>query len=156
VEAEDKGYIYSINIRDKNNINSVKSILLDTEKNFVSNKNNDKQISILSIENINKQKHCPRINKKTSEILKQGDFHEDITTANIDLKNIQIGDKLLISNNVIIEITKIGRNCYKYCPDYCVKDDCSIMKFFIFGKIISSGEININDEIKIIKNNSLK
>lgn len=155
METKNTGYIYSINIKDKNKINNIKSIFLDTEKsinNKIDNsKNNDKQISILSIENIKRQNHCPRINNKISEVLKQGNFHEDITTVNIDLNNVQTGDKLLINNDVIIEITKKGRDCYKYCPDYCVKGNCNIMKFFIFGKIISSGQIRINDEIKIIK-----
>lgn len=149
MEAKNKGYIYSINFKNKDSINYLQNIWLDSEHG-ISSKSDNKQISILSIENINKQKHCFRIKNRITKKLKQGDFHEDITTANINLENLNIGDRLLINKNVIIEITKIGRDCYKYCPDYCAVGNCSIMKFFIFGKIISSGQISINDEIKIL------
>lgn len=145
------GYVFSININSENKIDNA---ILDSEQGIISNSRKRKtnnQISILSIENINKQKHCPRVNNKINYNLQQGDFKEDITSKNINLSNLYVGDQIIIRNKIIIEVTKIGRDCYKFCPEFCETGKCSIMKFFIFGKVISGGRINVFDEIKIRK-----
>lgn len=46
-----------------------------------------------------------------------GAFGENLVVKGIDLKNINIGDKLKC-NNVILEITQKGKECHSHCEIY--------------------------------------
>ncbi|UCD16160.1 MAG: MOSC domain-containing protein [Candidatus Omnitrophota bacterium] len=108
-----------------------------------------KQVSLLSIESIRKQNNCPKIKKGT--VLKPGDFAENITTEGIDLTTLKIGGKLTIGKDVILEISKIGKECHKYCAIYYKTGDCIMPREGIFAKVIKGGIIKRNDIIKVEK-----
>ena len=44
-----------------------------------------------------------------------GDFAENITTEGIVLNELPIGTKLEIDENVLLEITQIGKKCHHDC-----------------------------------------
>lgn len=119
------------------------------EGNFYAGKDQTRQISLIAYENIIKQKYCPLVNKKVVKLI-PGDFKEDITTKGLDFTLLKTKCKLKIGNEVIIEISKKGRNCYKYCPKYYQTKYCYILQGYIFGKIINGGIINFGDKIELI------
>lgn len=110
-----------------------------------------RQVSLLSIESIQKQKECVKI-KKGPVILKAGDFAENITTEGVDLSCLKIGDKMKLGREVIIEVSKIGKECHKYCSIYYKIGDCIMPREGIFAKVLKGGEIAIGDDIEVIEN----
>lgn len=110
-----------------------------------------RQVSLLSIESIRKQKECAKV-KKTGLLLKAGDFAENITTEGIDLAGLKIGDKLKIGRQVILEISKIGKECHKYCSIYYKIGDCIMPREGIFAQVLKGGEIAVGDDMEAAEN----
>ena len=110
-----------------------------------------RQVSLLSIESIKKQKECDKV-KKEGASLKAGDFAENITTGGIDLAVLKIGDKLKIGGEAVLEISKIGKECHKYCAIYYKIGDCIMPREGIFAKVLKSGEIRVGDDIEVSEN----
>jgi MOSC domain-containing protein YiiM len=101
-----------------------------------------KQVSLLAFESI----------KKMSKDLKPGDFAENITTEGIELRDLEIGQKLRIGCDIILEITKIGKDCHRYCAIYYKTGDCIMPREGIFAKVLDGGEISVGDGIEVIAN----
>lgn len=108
-----------------------------------------KQVSLLSIESIEKQKFCIKINKRDVS-LKPGDFAENITTEGLNLSALKVGDKLKVSDSILLEVSKIGKECHKYCAIYYKTGDCIMPREGIFVKVIKGGEIKTADKIEVI------
>lgn len=107
-----------------------------------------RQVSLLAIESIGKQKECTKV-QKTGLSLNAGDFAENITTEGINLAVLKIGDQLKIGSDVIIEISKIGKECHRYCAIYYKIGDCIMPREGIFAKVLKGGEIKIGDAIEV-------
>ena len=101
-----------------------------------------RQISLLADESIDKIR-----NAGLPEV-KAGAFAENITTKNIDLLSVKIGTKLRIGNDIILEITQIGKECHTRCVIYETVGDCVMPREGIFAKVLHGGKIKINDKIK--------
>jgi MOSC domain-containing protein YiiM len=56
-----------------------------------------------------------------------------------------------IGNEAVIEITQIGKECHSRCAIYVKVGDCVMPREGIFGKVIKSGKIRVNDEIIILE-----
>lgn len=111
----------------------------------------EKQVSLLSLESIVKQKECAKV-RKTGLMLEPGDFGENITTQGIELSTLKIGDKLKLGQGAVIEISKIGKDCHKYCAIYYKIGDCIMPKEGIFAKVLRPGEITAGDDIEVMEN----
>jgi len=103
-----------------------------------------KQVSLLAEESIDKMR---------SKGLKvgPGDFAENITTKGIDLLSLMPGDKLKISESVMLEITELGKKCHKRCSIYYEAGDCVMPKEGIFGRVLKGGVIKVKDRMEVIK-----
>ena len=110
-----------------------------------------KQVSLLAMESIRKQKRCPKAGEQNGS-LKPGDFAENITTEGLNLAALKIGDKFLIAGKVILEISKIGKECHRYCAIYQQTGDCLMPREGIFAKVVKGGEIVRGDEIEAAEN----
>jgi MOSC domain-containing protein YiiM len=106
-----------------------------------------RQISILSDESIEKMRASGLPN------LRSGAFAENITTKNIDLTLLKKGSRLKIGNDVILEITQIGKECVSKCAIYFRVGDCVMPREGIFAKVVEAGIIKVNDVITIMNLN---
>ena len=106
----------------------------------------EKQVSILSIETIKKQTECPKAKKK-GILFGPGDFAENITTKDLDLMQLNIGDRLRIGNRIILEVSAKGKKCHKFCAIYRKSGDCAIPYEGTFAKVLAGGKIFIGDKI---------
>ena len=79
-----------------------------------------------------------------------GDFAENLTTEGIDLVSLPIGTKLSVGEEVILEITQIGKECHTRCAIYQQAGDCIMPKEGIFAVVLSGGIVKIGDKIEII------
>lgn len=120
----------------------VDSITLVEEKGVLNdahfNKLSDRQVSILSIEDIE------YTNNNMNANLKPGDFAENITTKGIELFTLPIGTKLYIGET-ILEVSKIGKECHKGCDIQKSVGSCIMPKRGIFARVIKGGEIKLED-----------
>ncbi len=107
-----------------------------------------KQVSLLSIESIRKQKECIKIKKDIE--LKAGDFAENITTEGLNLVSLKIGEQLIIGGKVILEVSQIGKECHRYCSIYYKTGDCIMPREGIFAKVIKGGEIFVGDIMEVL------
>ena len=108
-----------------------------------------KQVSLLSIESIRKQKECERIKSKDIA-LKEGDFAENITTQGLDLSGLRIGSLIKAGGESLLKITKIGKDCHTYCQNYKKTGDCIMPKEGIFASVIKGGIIHKGDSIQVL------
>jgi MOSC domain-containing protein YiiM len=102
-----------------------------------------RQVSLLRVESIEKMREkLPK--------LRAGAFAENITTQNIDLGLLKIGDKIKIGTEAELEITQIGKECHTKCAIFFRVGDCVMPKEGIFARVIKPGSININDSISTL------
>ncbi|MFA4888133.1 MAG: MOSC domain-containing protein [Candidatus Omnitrophota bacterium] len=110
-----------------------------------------RQVSLLSIESIRKQKECAKV-KKTGLLLEPGDFAENITTEGVELSALKVGDRLRLGQSAIIEISKIGKDCHRYCAIYYKIGDCIMPREGIFARVLIGAGFAIGDDIEVIDN----
>ena len=77
-----------------------------------------------------------------------GSFAENITTSGLVLFEFKIGTRFHI-NNVILELTQIGKECHKGCEIRTLVGDCVMPREGIFAKVIQEGTIQTGDKIKV-------
>lgn len=102
-----------------------------------------RQVSLLAIESIKKMQ------EKGLDV-NPGDFAENITTEGIDLVSLPLGTKLSIGNDVLGEISQIGKECHTRCAIYYQAGDCVMPKEGIFIKVLKGGAVKAGDPIKAL------
>ena len=103
-----------------------------------------RQISLLAGESIDGV-------KEVLPTLKNGAFAENIITRGIELNTLQIGDRLQVGDQVVLEITQIGKECHNSgCAIKKATGDCIMPREGLFAQVIQGG--TISREQKIILN----
>jgi len=104
-----------------------------------------RQISLLAGESIDGVKDI-------LPTLKNGAFAENIITRGIDLNTLQIGDRLQIGDEVILEITQIGKECHNSgCAIKKATGDCIMPREGLFAQVIKGGLLTREQKISLIK-----
>jgi MOSC domain-containing protein YiiM len=101
-----------------------------------------RQVSFLSIEEIEKV-------KKIIPDLKPGDFAENIITQGIDPSQINIGDQIVIEDNILLEVTQIGKECHTGCQIQTLTGKCIMPEKGIFARSLKGGLLEKNNIIRI-------
>lgn len=144
----DTGRIIAVSISHrkgerKQNVASVRMILdhgIDTDAHAG---NWHRQVSLLGIESIRK------IRAKGIEV-EPGDFAENITTEGICLYTLPIGTRLRLGEDVLVEVTQIGKTCHHGCAIFQQVGDCVMPKEGIFVRVIAAGVVKPGDRIEIL------
>lgn len=149
-----KAEIYSINLSKQKGIAKIPVESAQAIENYglkddVHAGDEIKQVSLLAFESIKKQRECAKI--PAARGLKPGDFAENITTSGIELVKLKIGDRLKIGDSVVLEVTKIGKDCHRYCAIYYKTGDCIMPREGIFAKVIKGGAISVADKIEVME-----
>jgi MOSC domain-containing protein YiiM len=103
-----------------------------------------RQVSLLANESINKM-------RKMGLELKSGAFAENLTTEGIELVTIPIGTQVKIGQEVVLEISQIGKVCHTGCAISKQVGTCVMPKEGIFGKVIKGGKIVAGDTISVME-----
>ncbi len=101
-----------------------------------------RQISLLSVEEINKM-------KKIIPDLMPGDFAENIITKGIDSDQIKIGDRIIIGDNIVLEVSQIGKECHSGCEIQKLTGECIMPKKGIFAKVLKGGVVKKDDCLRV-------
>ena len=100
-----------------------------------------RQVSLLAGESIDNV-------KEILPTLKNGAFAENIITRGINLTTLQIGDRLQVGDQVILEITQIGKECHNSgCAIKKATGDCIMPREGIFSRVIKGGTVVKDDTI---------
>jgi MOSC domain-containing protein YiiM len=100
-----------------------------------------RQVSLLAVESIKKMQ------EKGLDV-HPGDFAENITTEGIDLVSLPVGTKLSIGDDMLGEVSQIGKECHTRCAIYYQAGDCVMPKEGIFIKVLKGGTVKAGDAIK--------
>ena len=98
-----------------------------------------RQVSLLGRESFEKME------SSAGRKLQYGEFAENITTEGFLLYQMKPFD-LLISGNIVLEVTQIGKKCHgTNCAIYKETGDCVMPKEGIFCRVIQGGELQEGD-----------
>jgi MOSC domain-containing protein YiiM len=99
-----------------------------------------RQVSLLAKESIEK------IRAKGLDV-QYGDFAENLTTEGIDLPSLPVGTRLKVGQDVLLEVTQIGKVCHTRCNIFYTVGDCVMPREGIFARVLAGGEVQVGDEI---------
>lgn len=102
-----------------------------------------RQISFLAFEKIDE------FRKKGAEV-DFGAFGENFVVEGIDFSKVSIGTRLK-SEDIIFEITQLGKECHSRCKIYEKMGDCIMPRDGIFAKVLQGGEVREGQEISFIE-----
>lgn len=99
-----------------------------------------RQVSLLAVESIQKM-----IEKGLN--VTYGSFAENIATSGVCLHELAIGSILYIGNEVVLEVTQIGKECHTKCAVYYKAGECIMPKEGVFTKALTTGTVKTGDQI---------
>lgn len=101
-----------------------------------------RQVSLLSYDRIEEFK------AKGAQV-NDGDFGENLIVQGIDFRTLPLGTKFLC-NDVILELTQIGKECHHGCEIFQLMGDCIMPREGVFARVLKGGTISEGDEMSIL------
>ena len=102
-----------------------------------------RQVSLLALEKIEEF-------RAKGACVEFGAFGENIVTEGINLSHLFVGTKLKLGEEIVLEVTQIGKTCHNDCAIRKQVGDCIMPREGIFAEVISGGNLYPNDEIDVI------
>lgn len=102
-----------------------------------------RQVSLLAIESIEKMGNLG-LN------VHPGDFAENLTIEGLELVSLAAGTRISIGEDVLLEITQIGKECHSGCAIYQQIGKCIMPKEGVFSRIIRGGFVRTGDSMRVI------
>ena len=100
-----------------------------------------RQVSLLAAESID-------VVKEKLPTLKNGAFAENVVTRGLDFAAIRVGDRLRLGDEVLLEITQIGKKCHNDgCAIKKATGDCIMPREGLFAKVIEPGRVRRGDAV---------
>ena len=101
-----------------------------------------RQISLLSADKIE------AFNKRGANVI-PGAFGENLVVEGFDFRALPVGT-LLRCNDVLLEMTQIGKECHSHCEIYKKMGDCIMPREGVFARVLEPGTISVGDEMTIV------
>lgn len=79
-----------------------------------------------------------------------GAFGENLIVEGIDFRSLPVGTTFKC-NDVVLELTQIGKECHTGCDIYKIMGDCIMPREGVFTRILSGGVIREGDELVVLK-----
>lgn len=102
-----------------------------------------RQVSLLPFEKIEDFK------SKGAQVT-NGSFGENLIVEGFDLRSLPIGT-LFRCNDVVLELTQIGKQCHAHCAIYHTMGDCIMPREGVFTRVVHGGVISEGDTIDIVE-----
>ncbi|EGB93193.1 MOSC domain protein [Clostridium sp. D5] len=101
-----------------------------------------RQVSLLSYDKIED------FRKRGAEVV-DGAFGENLVVAGIDFKSLPVGTRFQC-NEVILEMTQIGKECHHGCEIFQKMGDCIMPREGVFAIVIKGGKIRVGDQLEML------
>lgn len=108
-----------------------------------------RQVSLLMIESIEEQKG--RLGDVAGIAIRPGAYAENLTTRGLDLRNVKLGDELLVpgrGGTVRLRVSQIGKECHTRCAIFKIAGDCIMPELGIFCEVLEGGMVGTGDGIE--------
>lgn len=102
-----------------------------------------RQVSLLPFEKIEDFK------SKGAQV-SNGSFGENLIVEGLDLRSLLIGT-LFRCNDVVLELTQVGKQCHAHCAIYHTMGDCIMPREGVFTRVVHGGVISEGDTIDIVE-----
>ena len=103
-----------------------------------------RQVSLLAGESIDRV-------KEILPGLKDGAFAENIVTRGVELSSLAVGVTLAIGEEVVLEITQIGKECHNQgCAIKRATGDCIMPREGLFARVVKGGLARPGDRITVL------
>ena len=102
-----------------------------------------RQVSLLALASIDK------IRRLGAEV-GPGDFAENLTTEGLELFSLPIGTQLSVGQDVILEMTQIGKECHDRCALFKQVGTCVMPTEGVFTRVLKGGTVKAGDELRVI------
>ena len=79
-----------------------------------------------------------------------GAFAENLTIEGMQLHTLPLGTRFAIGEDVILEMTQIGKECHDRCAIFKQVGTCVMPTEGVFTRVIKGGVVKAGDGIKII------
>ena len=100
-----------------------------------------RQVSLLAIESIDKM-------RRGGFEVGPGDFAENLTTEGVPLSSLPVGARLSIGEDIVLEITQIGKECHAGCAIFRQVGKCIMPREGVFARVVRGGMVKTGDIIK--------
>lgn len=100
-----------------------------------------RQVSLLSYDKIEEF-------RSRGADVENGAFGENLVVRGIDFSSLPVGTRLRC-NDVVLEMTQIGKECHHGCAIFQKMGDCIMPREGVFTKVIHGGRIKAGDEMKV-------
>ena len=78
-----------------------------------------------------------------------GAFGENLVVSGIDFRALPLGTKFQC-NDVVLELTQIGKECHNGCEIYKIMGDCIMPREGVFTRVLHGGTISVGDTLRIL------
>ena len=100
-----------------------------------------RQVSLLGYERVEE------FREKGADV-EDGAFGENLLVSGFDFKTFPIGTQF-VCNEVILELTQVGKQCHSHCEIYHQVGDCIMPREGVFTKVLHGGEIAVGDQFEV-------
>ena len=101
-----------------------------------------RQVSLLSHDKIEE------FRAKGAEV-EDGAFGENLVVSGIDFRVLPVGTRFAV-NDVLLELTQIGKECHSGCEIYKKMGDCIMPREGVFARVLSGGNISVGDTLTVL------
>ena len=99
-----------------------------------------RQVSMLAKESIDDI-------RATIPNLAYGAFAENIVTSGIDYALIAVGDRIILGDNIVLEVSQIGKECHTACAIQRLSGDCIMPREGLFCRVLRGGRLKPGDAV---------
>ena len=140
--------VVSVNISEKKGTRKVSrpEAVLKTNWGIEGDSHADgshRQLSLLGIEDIDYM-------RSMGADVKPGDFAENITTEGVELSTYPIGTHFRIGEDILLELTQIGKECHSGCEIRRLVGTCIMPKKGVFCRILKGGTVKPGDPFFVV------
>ena len=66
------------------------------------------------------------------------------------MNKLPVGQRLTVGDEVLLEVTQIGKECHDKCAIYYQVGECIMPKNGIFTRVLKGGKVKVGDECKLV------
>lgn len=78
-----------------------------------------------------------------------GAFGENLVTRGIDLGKLEVGRRLRVGSDAVLQITQRGKDCHRHCRIHQAVGDCIMPRVGLFTRVLRSGSVRPGDRVAL-------
>ena len=103
-----------------------------------------RQVSLLAEESLD------RMSRAGSDAA-PGLFGENLTTRGVDLVGLQVGDKLKVGEEVVLEVTQVRKALDDPTAVYYYQDGQRLPLDVVFAMVVADGQVSRDDTVEVVE-----